>query len=24
VVSKNPAVIEAYMGSADAELKGAH
>jgi branched-chain amino acid transport system ATP-binding protein len=23
-VSKNPAVIEAYMGSADAELKGAH
>jgi branched-chain amino acid transport system ATP-binding protein len=24
VVSKNPAVIEAYMGSADAELKGPH
>ena len=24
VVSKNPAVIEAYMGSADAALKGAH
>ena len=24
VVSKNPAVIEAYMGSTDAELKGAH
>ena len=24
VVSRNPAVIEAYMGSADAELKGAH
>ncbi len=24
VVSKNPAVIEAYMGSADAELGGAH
>ncbi len=23
-VSKNPAVIEAYMGSADTELKGAH
>jgi branched-chain amino acid transport system ATP-binding protein len=23
-VSKNPAVIEAYMGSADVELKGAH
>lgn len=23
-VSRNPAVIEAYMGSADAELKGAH
>ena len=23
-VSKNPAVVEAYMGSADAELKGAH
>jgi branched-chain amino acid transport system ATP-binding protein len=23
-VSKNPAVIEAYMGSADAELQGAH
>jgi len=23
-VSKNPVVIEAYMGSADAELKGAH
>jgi branched-chain amino acid transport system ATP-binding protein len=23
-VSKNPAVIEAYMGTADAELKGAH
>ena len=23
-VSKNPAVIEAYMGSADGELKGAH
>ena len=23
-VSKNPAVIEAYMGSADAELKGGH
>ena len=23
-VSKNPAVIEAYMGSTDAELKGAH
>ncbi|HEY8710844.1 MAG TPA: ABC transporter ATP-binding protein [Burkholderiaceae bacterium] len=23
-VSKNPAVIEAYMGSADAELEGAH
>jgi branched-chain amino acid transport system ATP-binding protein len=23
-VSKNPAVIEAYMGSADAQLKGAH
>ena len=24
VVSKNPAVIEAYMGSADVELQGAH
>ena len=24
VVSKNPAVIEAYMGSADTELQGAH
>jgi branched-chain amino acid transport system ATP-binding protein len=24
VVSKNPAVVEAYMGSTDAELKGAH
>jgi branched-chain amino acid transport system ATP-binding protein len=23
-VSKNPAVIEAYMGSAKTELKGAH
>jgi len=23
-VSKNPAVIEAYMGSANVELKGAH
>jgi branched-chain amino acid transport system ATP-binding protein len=23
-VSKNPAVIEAYMGSANTELKGAH
>jgi branched-chain amino acid transport system ATP-binding protein len=23
-VSRNPAVIEAYMGSADAQLKGAH
>ena len=23
-VSRNPAVVEAYMGSADAELKGAH
>jgi len=23
-VSKNPAVVEAYMGSADVELEGAH
>jgi branched-chain amino acid transport system ATP-binding protein len=23
-VSKNPQVLEAYMGSADAELQGAH
>jgi branched-chain amino acid transport system ATP-binding protein len=24
VVSKNPQVLEAYMGSAEAELQGAH